>query len=67
MVEWFVFCGILYFNNVVVFSYYDVYVGFCGGIFNIFQIVDCFVVNDVYGNCCYYVFYWIGFQFIVGN
>lgn len=65
MGEWFVFCCFLYFNDVFVFGYYYVYVGFCGRVFNVFQIVNCFVVYNFDRNCGYYFFYWIGFQFVV--
>lgn len=67
MGKWFIFCSVLYFNNMVIFGYYYVYVGFCGGVFDVFQIVDGFVIYDIDGDCGYYFFYWIGFQFVGGD
>ena len=40
------FCRTLHLNDATVFGHHHVHVGFCGGIFNVFQIAKRFTVND---------------------
>lgn len=63
--EWCVFGGFLYFDEVVGIGYYYVQVGFCGGIFQVVQVEDWYVLVDIYGNGGDYLFQWIVFECVM--
>ena len=61
------FCRPLYFNNAPVFGHHHVHVRFSGRVLNVFQIANCFAVNNTDRNRGYHPFHRVGFQLAARN
>ncbi|MNH26968.1 hypothetical protein D3C79_870550 [compost metagenome] len=59
--------GALHLDHAAIFHHHHVHIGFCGRIFHILQIAQCFAANDTDRNCGNHPFHRVGFQFTGGN